>query len=101
MADIERVQKVALRIILQENYEDYQTALSITALESLKIRRKDLCLRFAKSCVKSEKNQDMFPIKEKVVNTRPHEKYYVTPAKTCRLANSAIPYLQRLLNENK
>ena len=97
--DIERTQKVALRIILQENYETYQNALNITKLETLLSRRKTLSLRFAKTCLKSENNADMFPINTKSVNTRPHEKYFVTPAMTNRLAKSSIPYMQRLLNE--
>ena len=97
--EIERIQKVALRIILQEKYEHYQHALFLTNLEPLFSRRKSLCLRFAKSCLKSEKNCDMFPMKKKTVNTRPNEKYFVTPALTNRLAKSSIPYMQRLLNE--
>ena len=91
--------KIALRIILQEKYEHYQHALCLTNLEPLFSRRKALCLRFAKSCQKSEKNCDMFPLKIKTVNTRPNEKYFVTPAMTNRLAKSSIPYMQRLLNE--
>ena len=97
--DIERVQKVALRIILQEEYEDYSNALRITKLDTLRIRRESLCLRFAKNCVKTEKNRDMFQKNVKIVNTRPHEEYYVTPAKTSRLAKSTIPYMQRILND--
>ena len=92
--EIERVQKVALRIILQDLYEDYSNALAITQLETLKSRRKLLCLRFAQNCTKREKSKDMFPLIEKNVNTRPHEKYFVTPARTDRLATSAIPFMQ-------
>jgi hypothetical protein len=40
----------------------------------------------------------IFPLNTKTVNTRPHEKYFVTKARTERLAKSAVPYLQRLLN---
>ena len=82
--EIERVQKVALRIILQDLYENYSNALAVTQLETLKSRRKLLCLRFAQNCTKREKSQDMFPVIEKNVNTRPHEKYFVTPARTDR-----------------
>ena len=66
--EIERIQKVALRIILQEKYEHYQHALFFTNLEPLCSRRKSLCLRFAQSCLKSEKNCDMFPMKIKTAN---------------------------------
>ena len=42
--DIERVQKVALKIILSEQYKSYSEALELTGLDSLKFRRKKLCL---------------------------------------------------------
>ena len=96
---IERVQKTALRIILNEDYLDYASALQISGLETLKDRRTKLSLNFAKKCLKNERNKDLFPINIKNINTRPHEKFYVTPARSERLAKSAIPYLQRLLNQ--
>ena len=97
---IERVQKAALRIILDSEYTDYSSALFLTNLETLRSRRKYLCLKFAQKCVKTGKLSDLFPINEKNINTRPHEKFYVTRAKTSRLAKSSVPYLQRLLNDN-
>ena len=98
ITDIERVQKTALRIILREDYMDYNSALATTGLDSLKDRRTQLCVTFAKKCVKSEQNRHLFPLNPKLVNTRPHEKLFVTHARTDRLAKSAVPYLQRLLN---
>ena len=95
---IERVQKVALRIILGERYIDYENALNITRLKTLSERRTELCLKFAQKCAKNPRTKDMLPLKKKVCNTRPHEKYYVQPARTDRLKDSTIPYLQRLLN---
>ena len=97
---LERVQKVAMRIILDSQYTDYSSALIQTKLDTLRSRRKYLCLKFAKTCVKKGKLNDLFPLINKNVNTRPHEKFYVTRAKTERLAKSTVPYLQRLLNEN-
>ena len=95
----ERVQKTALKIILAEEYEDYATALSITGLQTLRERRKMLCKKFARNCLKSEKMSHIFPMNPIVANTRNPEKYYVQPATTTRLAKSAIPYMQRLLND--
>ena len=46
--DLERVQKSALKNILQENYDTYENALKILDLESLSERREYLCLQFAK-----------------------------------------------------
>ena len=50
--NIERVQKVALRICLKDDYHSYEEALTKTKLKTLEERRKMLCLRFAKSCAK-------------------------------------------------
>ena len=97
-ASIERVQKTALRIILREDYTDYSSALNLTGLERLKDRRTQLALSFAKKCLKNETCRNLFPLNVKTVNTREHEKYFVIPARTERLAKSTIPYLQRLLN---
>ena len=99
-ASIERVQKTALRIILKEDYNDYSSALQLTGLERLKDRRTQLSLSFAKKCLKNKASKNLFPENVKLVNTRQHEKYFVTPARTERLAKSAIPYLQRLLNDH-
>ena len=97
---LERVQKVALRIILDSHYTDYRSALIHAKLDTLRSRRKYLCLKFTKTCVRKGKLLDLFPLTTKTVNTRPHEKFSVTRAKTERLAKSTVPYLQRLLNEN-
>ena len=43
---LERVQKCALAIILQEDYSSYSRALSTSNLESLQVRRHALCLKF-------------------------------------------------------
>ena len=97
--EIERVQKVALRIIMNENYVNYANALCITGLMTLKERRDHLSTKFAEKCVKSEKTSHMFPLnRENNFKTRNHETFYVTPARTNRLANSAISSMQRKLN---
>ena len=98
---LERVQKTALRIILQDKYEDYSHALKLVGLVTLFERREKLCLKFATQCVKNGKMADMFPLNLKSVNTREHEKFFVQPAFTDRLKHSAIPYMQRLLNKKK
>ena len=97
--EIERVQKVALRIILGSDFENYPAALEITGLSTLDDRRKGLCKQFAKNCTKNPKMYQLFPLNKISKNTRNPEKYFVTPASTDRLARSAIPYMQRLLNE--
>ena len=50
-SDLERVQKAALRIILRNQYQHYSHALSLLQMKSLKDRRDELCLKFAKKCL--------------------------------------------------
>ena len=70
---IERVQKVALRIILKEDYTGYSSALELSGLQTLKHRRTQLSLNFAKKCIKSDTSSDLFPLKVQTVNTRPNK----------------------------
>ena len=99
--DLERVQKNALKIILQEEYLSYPNALTVTGLSTLFQRRTNLCLKFAKACVKNHQTKDMFPlnpVNHDGIQTRFKEKFKVTKAMTDRLKTSAIPYMQGLLN---
>ena len=98
--ELERVQKVELRIILKDQYESYENALLVCSLLTLKDRREALSLSFAKKCIKNSKTKDTFPLNIASYDTRFFEKYVVTKAKKSRLMNSAIPYMQRLLNKN-
>ena len=97
----EHVQRIALRIILKDQYLDYNQFLNLVQLETLEYRREKLCLKFALSSVKSEQNRSMFPIHQNYNNggTRFKEKFLVQNATTSRLQNSAIPYMQTLLNK--
>ena len=98
--DLERVQKNALKIILQDEYLCYTDAMKTLGLQSLSERRDELCLRFAKSCVQNESTRDMFPLNSNTTHaeTRNPEKFEVFPTRTERFKRSAIPYMQRLLN---
>ena len=100
---LERVQKACLRVILKDKYDNYEDALKRTNLITLAERREKLCLNFAIKCTKHEKNMEMFPLNKSKhsmsTNMRQHEKYEVQFSRTTRLEKSAIPYLQRLLNQ--
>ena len=98
--DLERVQKNSLKIILQEDYISYSNALEITGISTLFERRTRLCLKFAKSCLKSFEMKKIFPLNHtsNSMETRFRETFKVLHARTERLKNSAIPYMQRLLN---
>ena len=102
-AKLERVQKVALRIILKEDYISYENALLKTELEMLSKRRQQLCLNFAKSCLKNTFTSSMFPLNDIEYHkstSRHREKFHVQSASTERLRRSAIPHMQRLLNSD-
>ena len=98
-SELERVQKVATKVILDSRYTDYHSALEILNLETLRERRKKLCLKFSKKCLKFSQTREMFPLNvDHEVETREAEKYKVKFARTSRLLDSAIPQMQRALN---
>ena len=69
-------------------------------MDSLEKRRENLCLKFAKACLKNEKLCDMFPKSKKdhTMNKRQNEKFVIRKARTERLQRSAVMHMQRLLN---
>ena len=54
------VKKSALKVILKNKYQDYESALKLLDMESLKERRSKLCLKFAKKCFKIENFKKKF-----------------------------------------
>ena len=99
--DIERIQKVALKIILKEKYKDYQNALNVLDLQNLKERREYLCLDLAKKCLRNDKMKHLFPPNNKnhQMKTRKAEHFKVFHDHTERLKNSAMIYMQNQLNK--
>ena len=98
--DLERVQKVACKLILKEKYKSYENSLFLLGLEKLKERREYLCLSFARKCLNIDQMNKLFPpnIKEHIMETRNHEHFEVFQAYTSRLKESPIIYMQNLLN---
>ena len=70
-------------------------------LEKLKDRRENLCLNFAKKCLKNDKAKSIFPLKISKRTLRNHNKYVVKFAANERYRKSAVPYMQNLLNEDE
>ena len=99
--NLERVQKSAVKIILDEEYSEYKDGLIKLNIDTLSERRTSLCTNFAKETVKHEKVKHMFPLNENNPNIKPsnHEMFKVNMALTERYKTSAIPQMQRLLNE--
>ena len=99
--DIERVQKIALKIMLKDQYKSYENALKLLDLETLKERRSILSLKFAKKCLKNPKMKNLFPPsknKHEMTKRNP-EHFQVFHANTDRLRNSAIIHMQKQLNQ--
>ena len=53
--NLERVQKSACKVILQERYRGYKNALNTLDMETLAERRNTLCLSFALKCTRNKK----------------------------------------------
>ena len=70
-------------------------------MKSLKNRREELCLKFAKSCLKIEKFRKFFPLNKKdhSMLMRSSEKFALEKYGSVRYKNSALPYMKRLLNK--
>ena len=86
-----------------KNYLNYKDSLNELNLQSLEKRRKMLCLKFAKKCLRSKKLKNLFPINKQKHNmiTRKKRKYETRKMKTNRLERSAIPYMTKLLNNEE
>ena len=59
--DLERTQKTFSKMILREKYNNYENALTVLNLDSLKTRRQFLCEKFAKNGIKHNKLADLLP----------------------------------------
>ena len=100
---LERVQKSALRVIMGPRYTNYSDALLKLNLQTLDERRQLLCIKFAKKCLETEKLKRMFPLNKKMHNMekRENERYLVTKSFTERHRRSALPNMQRILNDKE
>ena len=105
-SDIERVQRVALYIILSDistgrSPYDYDMSLVILDSEPLYVRRDKLCLTFAKKTVNS-RHSDMFQKGIHVYDTRMAKPTYDEHnSNTQRCFKSPLNDLTRLLNEDR
>ena len=96
-SDIERVQKIAFRIILGEDYGDYDIACTILETKTLEMRRERLCLKFSRKDIKKETS--LFNVVSNPVRTRSKNRLVQEyKCNTKRFQNSSLPYLSKLLN---
>jgi hypothetical protein len=99
--DLERVQKTAVRVILGKHFVNYKDAIETLKIKTLKRRREELCLNFAKKCTQHQKFRKIFPKNKISRNCRKSEVYKVEHAKTERFKRSAVIYMQNLLNKEE
>ena len=99
--DLERVQRAAVKIITSGKYS-YQEGLTFLNLPTLKERRETLTVKFAKKCLTNKKTRGMFKNNHKkhFMKLRYSKQFKEENIKTKRLYNSAIPYIQRILNKD-
>ena len=62
---IENIQKTCLKIILDDMYVDYNSALEMCSLEKLSERRNKRMLKFSLKCTNNSFNKDVFPLNGK------------------------------------
>ena len=100
---IENVQKVALKIILQENYISYEVACTLMNIFPLEVRRLELSTNFAIKLYKSQRYKEYFEPVKKSIRTRNNTQQLVKENKsnTRRCYNAPHNYLARLINKNK
>ena len=91
-----------MKIFMGNKYQGYEEALKILKLDSLKERRVKMALNFAKRSLKLENFSKLFPLSESnhLMSMRNPERFVVNICSTERYKRSAVPFLQRLLNED-
>ena len=86
-----------------DGHFDYEKALSLCGLKSLFSRREDRTVTFWKKCIKHPSLNNMFPLNNAIVVdpniVRSRQLYHVNYARTVAYNNSAIPAIQRRLNQ--
>ena len=100
-ADLERVQKAAVIVNLGLQHVDYETYLNELHLPTLKTRRDQLYLTFAKRAILNYKVRSMFQLRKEFRDQRKrHTERFLLQKNTERLKRSSIPFMQNLLNIN-
>ena len=97
--EIEKIQKVALKIILGSQYYSYKEACKFFNLKLLSERRSDLCTNFAIKLFNSNRCEQFFTLSK--TNTRSDNLVKEKKTNTRRCYNAPHNYLARLINLNK
>ena len=87
--------KSRLYLISRIPADHNNSSLDQLGLQTLSERRQQLCKKFATKCLNNDKSKDMFPLD----NAKNGDKFKVNFARHSRLLNSAIPQMQKLMNQ--
>ena len=100
--DLARIQRSAVSIIMGERFKNYSNSLKYLELEDLNSRRERLCLNFALRSMKHERFKHIFQPEniEHNMTTRSNNKVKIQFASKERLKRSAIPQMQRSINNH-
>ena len=100
--DLEKIQKVAFKIILSDSYISYELACDTFDSPTLSQRRLQLCTNYAVKLYRSERSGDFFLHSDPRPTAR-HETQLVVEkfSRTKRCYNAPHNYLARLVNANQ
>ena len=98
--NLERIQKSFCHVLLGHNYVNYEDALKLLDMESLKERRDILCLNFALKCLSNPKFKNLFErTPDYDYSVRNQRKFQEPQCSKARYQNSPLVYLTRILNQ--
>ena len=97
---LERVQKLATRIILNNSHINYTDRLSSLGLQTLSSRRSTQLLSCAEKMAKDPKYKHLLPVNTRY-RTRQAKKYVEPFCKTRRFKLSSIPQFIKALNSKQ
>ena len=94
--NLERTQKTFSKLVLGPKYNNYEDALIKLNLHTLSLRRKNLCLKFAKSGLRNHTLTDLLRKNKKnhSMKTRKFQSHNTDSSNTARYGRSSIPYMQ-------
>ena len=100
--DLEKIQKVAFKIILGDDYRSYDAACTFFNVTHLTDRRLQLCTSYALKLFQSDRSSEYFTHHNPIMQTRQESQLVVeNKVNTKRCYNAPHNYLARLVNLNR
>ena len=97
ISSLERIQKIALHIILADQYISYNVALKTMGLVKLSTRRRKICMKFANKAQKNSKFSKWFRPNLRRNTRLKQPRFCTVVCRKQRFEKSPISYLTRLL----